>query len=143
MSYPTNSSLSNLILYVEDEDIQAKIFSKIIENEVKEFGFKVIVFNNGKEFIELLNSKHSQYKISQFSTILLDLSMHDVSGFTMLEEFKAKSMNVPIAILTARQDEDIKNKIMNLGAKEYFVKGKDIDELERLKNFILQSTKST
>ena len=35
----TNSDYKKkFILYVEDENIQAKLFSKIIENEVKNFG---------------------------------------------------------------------------------------------------------
>ena len=49
------------ILYVEDENVQAKVFSKIIESEVKNFGYEVIVFGNGSDFIDLLNSKNKNY----------------------------------------------------------------------------------
>lgn len=133
------NSNPKLILYVEDEDVQAKIFSKIIENEVSSHGFKVVVFKSGDDFIDLINSLHAKYKISEFGLILLDLSMHDVSGLAMLKEFKAKSIKTPIAILTAREDDELKNKALSIGANDYFVKGKDVEELSRLKNFILQS----
>jgi two-component system cell cycle response regulator CtrA len=70
--------------------------------------------------------------------MLIDLSMHDISGFDMLKQIKDKQVNVPVAVFTAHEDESIKNQAIILGAKDYFVKGKDIDELNRLKSFICQ-----
>jgi CheY-like chemotaxis protein len=133
-----NISSKKLILLVEDEIIQAKIFSQIIQDEVSSNGYKVVVFNNGLELIDLINDKHQSYKISQFNVMLIDLSMHDISGFDMLKQIKDKQVNVPVAVFTAHEDESIKNQAIILGAKDYFVKGKDIDELNRLKSFICQ-----
>lgn len=127
------------ILYVEDENVQAKVFSKIIESEVKNFGYEVIVFANGADFIDLLNSKNKNYKIEQFGLILLDLSMHDYSGISMLSEAKAKNIKTPIAIFSAREDEVTKEKAIDLGAKDYFIKGKNLMELERLRKFIIEN----
>jgi DNA-binding response OmpR family regulator len=127
------------ILYVEDENIQAKLFSKIIENEVKNFGYEVIVFGNGADFIDLLNSNNKNYKIEQFGLILLDLSMHDFSGMAMLNEAKAKNIKTPIAIFSAREDNLTKAKALELGAKDYFIKGKNLMELERLRKFIIEN----
>ena len=127
------------ILYVEDENIQAKLFSKIIENEVKNFGYEVIVFGNGSDFIDLLNSNNKNYKIEQFGLILLDLSMHDFSGMAMLNEAKAKNIKTPIAIFSAREDNLIKTKALELGAKDYFIKGKNLMELERLRKLIIEN----
>jgi DNA-binding response OmpR family regulator len=42
-----------------------------------------------------------------------------------------------VAILTAREDENIKQQIIDLGAHDYFVKGKNIEELARLRDFII------
>lgn len=127
------------ILYVEDENVQAKVFSKIIESEVKNFGYEVIVFGNGSDFIDLLNSRNVNYKIEQFGLILLDLSMHDYSGISMLNEAKAKNIKTPIAIFSAREDEVTKEKAIDLGAKDYFIKGKNLMELERLRKFIIEN----
>ncbi len=129
------------ILYVEDEDVQAKVFSKIIENEVKNFGYEVVVFNNGTDFIDLLNSTNKNYKIEQFGLILLDLSMYDFSGFDMLKEAQNKALKTPIAILSAREDLLIKKQTIDFGAKDYFVKGKNLAELDRLRNFIIETMK--
>jgi len=136
----TNSDYKKkFILYVEDENIQAKVFSKIIENEVKNFGYEVVVFNNGADFIDLLNSNNKNYKIEQFGLALLDLSMHDFSGMEMLTEAKAKNIKTPIAIFSAREDNLTKAKALELGAKDYFIKGKNLMELERLRKFIIEN----
>jgi DNA-binding response OmpR family regulator len=127
------------ILYVEDENVQAKVFSKIIESEVKNFGYEVIVFGNGSDFIDLLNSRNKNYKIEQFGLILLDLSMHDYSGISMLQEAKDKNIKTPIAIFSARDDDITKEKAIDLGAKDYFIKGKNLMELERLRKFIIEN----
>jgi len=130
----------NFILYIEDEDFQAKIFSKIIESELDSYNYKVKIINNGKDFIALLNNENKIFNdinLNEIGLILIDLAMHDVSGVQLLQETQKHQINLPVAILTAREDESIKQQIINLGAKDYFVKGKDIAELSRLRDFII------
>jgi DNA-binding response OmpR family regulator len=130
----------NFILYIEDEDFQAKIFSKIIESELDSYNYKVKIIKNGKDFIALLNNENKIFNdinLNEIGLILIDLAMHDVSGVQLLQETQKHQINLPVAILTAREDESIKQQIINLGAKDYFVKGKDIAELSRLRDFII------
>jgi len=130
----------NFILYIEDEDFQAKIFSKIIESELDSYNYKVKIIKNGKDFIALLNNENKIFNdinLNEIGLILIDLAMHDVSGVQLLQEIQKHQINLPVAILTAREDESIKQQIINLGAKDYFVKGKDIAELSRLRDFII------
>ncbi|NBR95695.1 MAG: response regulator [Proteobacteria bacterium] len=130
----------SFILYIEDEDFQAKIFSKIIESELDSYNYKVKIIKNGKDFIALLNNENKIFNdinLNEIGLILIDLAMHDVSGVQLLQETQKHQINLPVAILTAREDESIKQQIINLGAKDYFVKGKDIAELSRLRDFII------
>ena len=130
----------NFILYIEDEDFQAKIFSKIIESELDSYNYKVKIIKNGKDFIALLNNENKIFNdinLNEIGLILIDLAMHDISGVQLLQETQRHQINLPVAILTAREDENIKQQIINLGAKDYFVKGKDIAELARLRDFII------
>ena len=130
----------NFILYIEDEDFQAKIFSKIIESELDSYNYKVKIIKNGKDFISLLNNENKIFNdinLNEIGLILIDLAMHDVSGVQLLQETQKHQINLPVAILTAREDESIKQQIIDLGAKDYFVKGKVIAELARLRDFII------
>ena len=136
------NSKKKFILYVEDEEFQAKLFSRIIENEVVGLGYEVVVFGKGGDFMNLLNSRDVNYKIEEFGVILLDLEMNDFSGFEMLKEMRANLIDTPVAILSAMEDESFKKGAIGLGATDYFVKGKDLLELERLRLFIINSMKS-
>ena len=130
----------NFILYIEDEDFQAKIFSKIIESELDSYNYKVKIIKSGKDFIALLNNENKIFNdinLNEIGLILIDLAMYDISGVQLLQETQKHQINLPVAILTAREDENIKKQIIDLGAKDYFVKGKDIAELARLRDFII------
>ena len=130
----------NLILYIEDEDFQAKIFSKIIESELDSYNYKVKIINNGKDFLALLNNQNKTFNdinLQEIGLILIELAMHDISGVQLLQEIKKQQITRPVAILTAREDGSIKQQILDLGANDYFVKGKDIEELARLRDFII------
>ena len=63
--------------------------------------------------------------------------MHDISGVQLLQEIKKHQITLPVAILTAREDNHIKQQIIDLGANDYFIKGKNIEELARLRDFII------
>ena len=134
----------NFILYIEDEDFQAKIFSKIIESELDSYNYKVKIIKNGKDFIALLNNENKIFNdinLNEIGLILIDLAMYDISGVQLLQETQKHQINLPVAILTAREDESIKQQIIDLGAKDYFIKGKDIAELARLRDFIIINMK--
>lgn len=136
------NSAKKLILYVEDEEFQAKLFSRIIKSEIGVFDYEIIIFNKGGDFINLLNLRNEDYKIEDFGVILLDMEMHDFSGFDMLKEAQAKFVETPIAILSAIEDESFKEGALAFGAKDYFVKGKNLQELERLRLFIVENMNS-
>jgi CheY-like chemotaxis protein len=131
------------ILYIEDEPTQAKLFSKIIEDEVKEFGYKVVVINNLDDVEKFLaGEKVTEVPRNDIGLILLDLSLlnlslNDISGLQVLREIHNSKLQIPVAVLSATEDEEIAQEAKRLGAKDYFVKGKDEKELERLRSFII------
>ena len=131
------------VLYVEDEEVQAKLFGKIIGDEIKPYGYEIIVVNNGKEAAEFLFGNTSKIQVSKslVSLILVDLSMYDISGFQLIAEITKSDLKIPVAVFTSHDDEKIETEAKKLGAADYFVKGKDLAELERLKKFIIKSVK--
>ncbi len=130
--------VKNYILYIEDEEFQAKIFGKIINDEIAEFGYKLIALKSGNDAIKIFSGEKIEgVVIEDIGMILLDLAMHDVSGFHILEEITKRKIKIPVAILSAKEDEEIKEQSKKLGAADYFIKGKDIEELERLRRFII------
>ncbi len=129
------------VLYVEDEEVQAKLFEKIIGDEIKPYGYKIVVVNNGKDAAEFLFGKGGKVKVSRgdVGLILLDLSMYDISGFQLIEDITKSDLAIPVAVLTSHEDHKIEKEAKKLGASDYFIKGKDLAELERLKKFIIKN----
>lgn len=129
----SSHSNKNYILLIEDEKFQAKLFSRIIQSEIRQYGYDVIIANNGNEAIEILTFDHRKNFIK---LVLTDLSIYDISGYELIVKIKNLNQDLPIAILSAHEDEEIKKKVKELGVVDYFVKGKNGNELERLVKFI-------
>lgn len=128
------------ILYIEDEETQAKVFSRIIEHQLEDFGHKVVVINNGKDALRFLAGEEIlKIKKEDIGLILVDLEMEGVSGFEILQEISDSEIKIPVAVLSVGDDKDDEKKAKQLGAQDYFVKGKDEKELVRLRNFIIKA----
>ncbi len=128
--------LKRYVLLVEDEKFQATLFAKIIENELSDFGYQVITIENGRDALKFFSGeKILEIEQSEVGLVLLDLAIHDISGLQILEKIDAK---IPVAVLSANEDEKVKADALRLGASEYFVKGKSLEELNRLRDFIVK-----
>jgi two-component system phosphate regulon response regulator PhoB len=112
--------MSNKVLVIEDEpDIR-----KTLEYNLTREGFKVSGCGSIKEAKKLI-------EIPNFSIILLDLMLPDGSGLDLCREVKSNSLtkDIPIIILTAKDDEVDKVVGFELGADDYVTKPFSVREL--------------
>lgn len=65
------------------------------------------------------------------TVILQDLMMPDLDGFLLLRYFRAnaKTKEIPLIVLSSKDDEEIRKKVMELGATDYMIKIPKKDEL--------------
>lgn len=105
------------VLIVEDE----KSISDIIKFNLEKEGFEVCVAYDGEE--ALLNAK-----VEEPELILLDVMLPKVDGFTVCKKIRETS-NVPIIILTAKEEEVDKVLGLGLGADDYMTKPFGMREL--------------
>ena len=127
--------MKKFLVYIEDEEFQAKLFTRIISDQIKNSGVKIITFTKAKAAEEYLNS----IKTDQVALALVDLSMYEVSGFDMIKKIKIINPKMKVAVLTSHEDKEIEKEAKKLGADDYFIKGRDIAELDRLRKFIVES----
>jgi CheY-like chemotaxis protein len=107
---------------------------------LEEFGYKVVVINNGKDALRFLAGENIlKIKKDDLGLILVDLEMEGISGFEILKEIRNSKIQIPVAVLSVGDDKDDAKEAKKLGAQDYFVKGKDEKELERLRNFIIKA----
>jgi len=105
------------ILIIEDE---SKI-ARFVELELKHEGYDVTIELDGKLGLEKAITK-------EYDVIILDLMLPSISGIEICRRIRKKS-NVPIIMLTAK--DDISDKVMGLdvGANDYITKPFAIEEL--------------
>lgn len=113
------------ILVVEDE----KNISDIVMKYLKKNGYECELANNGFEALE-------KFSKQVFHLILLDVMMPGIDGFEVLLRIRETS-DVPVIMLTARQEEIDKLKGFEIGADDYVVKPFSPRELmSRIKVFL-------
>ncbi|MDI3537847.1 MAG: hypothetical protein PWP16_1119 [Eubacteriaceae bacterium] len=98
------------ILIVEDQQEIRGIVEKYLHNE----GYDVLIAKDGFEALNLFNSQ-------TVHLILLDIMMPGIDGFDVLMEIR-KVSDLPIIMLTAKQEEVDRIKGFNGGADDYVVK---------------------
>jgi two-component system KDP operon response regulator KdpE len=70
----------------------------------------------------------SFFAIETVDVVLVDLGLPDQSGFPVLEEIR-KTSNVPVIVLSVRNDESGKVRALDLGADDYITKPFGLPEL--------------
>jgi len=107
------------ILVVDDEESIRWVLGKCLEKE----GYTVEFGENGSQGIDKALS-------GNFSSIILDITMPDMTGFDVLNEIRSKGVDSPVIIITAKNT--VKNAIdaMKQGAYDYIAKPFDLDEVK-------------
>ena len=100
----------NKILVVEDDRKTASLVALYLEKE----GFRVLTAHDGKKAIDLA-------KEHALSFVILDLMLPEVDGWEVCRMLRRQS-DVPILMLTAREDEVDRISGLTMGADDYVVK---------------------
>ena len=99
------------ILVVEDNEDLAFGLSTNLESE----GYEVKIAHNGESGLKL--ARHYSLDL-----IILDLTLPKLDGIEVLRELRIGGHDVPVLVLTARDDEMDKVKGLKLGADDYVTK---------------------
>lgn len=106
------------ILIVEDE----KPISDILKFNLEKEGYKTEQAFDGEEGLNLAKTK-------DFDLVLLDVMLPKMDGFQVLRELRVVKKNIPILLVTAREDEIDKVLGLELGADDYITKPYSVREL--------------
>lgn len=118
------------ILVAEDDRNVARLMQLVLKNE----GFDVILAENGRRALELLDSEH-------IDVILLDIMMPEISGFEFLETIRANNIETPVIITSAKNLPEDRCQGFISGADDYIVKPVDERELVlRIKALLKRTT---
>ena len=109
------------VLLIDDEFLIGEAMRIKLSSE------KDIIFHYCREPDKALEQAFS----AQPTVIMLDLVMPGVNGLTMVKFFKSSEdfQDVPLIVLSAREESELKKKSIALGANDYMIKLPDKIEL--------------
>ena len=107
-----NIMVTEKILIVDDEETLCEVLKLNLENE----GYDVDIAFSAEQALTL--------DLREYSLILLDIMMGEISGIKMAKMLKAdiKTSHIPIIFCTAKDTEDDMIMGLNLGADDYIMK---------------------
>ena len=106
------------ILFIEDE---AKI-ANFVNAGLREHGFVVDYCENGDE-------GYSRALENEYDAVVLDIMVPGKDGLAILRSLRRAKRNVPVILLTARNELDDRIEGLNLGADDYIAKPFFVEEL--------------
>ncbi|MDA8219341.1 MAG: response regulator transcription factor [Dehalococcoidales bacterium] len=99
------------ILVVEDEEQLAGI----LKRGLQEHGYAVDVVHDGEDGLAMA-------EIGEHDVVILDVMLPGLSGFEVARALRARRVNTPVLMLTARDSVDDRVAGLDSGADDYLVK---------------------
>lgn len=105
------------ILVVEDDNYINAMLAKLMEKN----GYNVVQAYSGTEAM-------LQIQQNEFDLILLDLMLPGITGEELLQNIR-KTKQMPVIVISAKIDRQVKIDLLRIGADDYITKPFDIEEL--------------
>jgi two-component system, cell cycle response regulator len=108
-----DGSRSPQILVVDDDPDTVAILSRHLQRE----GFVPLAANSGAECLKMVQE-------NEVDVILLDLMMPEMDGFQVCKALKnnPETAEIPVIMITARDDMDARAEGMRLGVSDFLAK---------------------
>lgn len=103
--------MANHVLIVDDDEAVLTMLYKVIRSN----GIEADTASNGKNALELVSQK-------TYDLILLDVNMHGMDGFQVIQEIRGRKINVPIIVVSGRVEDYDMLYGLNIGADDYVTK---------------------
>ncbi|QSJ15357.1 response regulator [Nostoc sp. UHCC 0702] len=108
------------VLLIEDNDVNRML----LRDYLSYCGYNVESLSDGSALFPTIEK-------FQPELLLLDLKLPDIDGYVLLEQIQQKQnlSKIPIIVVSAFAFKADKERAINLGAKRYFIKPIDLNEL--------------
>lgn len=106
--------LRTKVLIVDDSEFNREILEEILEDE-----YSVLLAEDGRQALELLEKYHKSIRV-----VLLDLIMPNMDGYDVLKEMQEKNYmeDMPVLIISSEQAVDVKKRCFKNGVADFIIK---------------------
>ncbi len=120
------------ILVAEDETS----LNDLLQDALRMNGYETISAKHGLEALRLIREEKPDL-------VILDINMPQLDGFGVIEKLRNENNNVPVIVLTARDQRDDKSIGFGLGADDFVTKPFGLEELLMRVSAVLRRTQNT
>ncbi|UNC90880.1 response regulator transcription factor [Candidatus Contubernalis alkaliaceticus] len=110
--------MNKKVLIVDDEES----ILKLIQFNLEKSGFEVVTAEDGLRALELV-------KQNEPDLIILDIMLPGIDGIEVCRSLRKEDINLPVLMLTAKEDEIDKILGLEIGADDYMTKPFSVREL--------------
>jgi len=111
------------VLIVDDEPRHRRVLASVIESLRPEY--EVLSAKNGKEALEIVDSRH-------IHIIITDIKMPGMDGLTFMDALGDRIKNMKVIILSGFASFEYAQKAMNLGASDFILKPFDVKNIDEV-----------
>jgi two-component system, NtrC family, nitrogen regulation response regulator NtrX len=115
--YSKRGTMAKVLVIDDEPNVRT-----LLEILLREEGYDVLLANNGWKGLELYRHEHPD-------VILLDLSMPEIDGVTVLKEIRRIDLKQPVIIWTGDATSETERQVRALGVSEFIVKGSSMKHL--------------
>jgi CheY-like chemotaxis protein len=115
------------IMVVDDERDVEILFRQQFRREVKEGKVELCYAFSGEEALDYLNATSPPDVV----WVLSDINMPGMNGLELLKTLQAQYPAIRVSMITAYGDEQNFRTAMSTGAKHYFTKPIDFDQIKK------------
>ncbi|HUX80713.1 MAG TPA: response regulator transcription factor [Candidatus Paceibacterota bacterium] len=108
------------ILIVEDEPKLAGVIARGLTAK----GYAVDTIDDGEKALTRISVHYQDYDL-----VILDLMLPSLDGYAICREMRVRNIVLPILVLTARAETEVKVELLLAGADDYLVKPFAFEEL--------------
>jgi DNA-binding NtrC family response regulator len=117
------------VLFAEDDDDLRRSLGDALQSS----GYEVVSVRDGHAALEHLGaSLVLERRDAPMDILVTDLRMPGVTGLQLLEGLRARGWTLPIVVMSAFGDDDVRQRALASGATAFLNKPVDVDELQRI-----------
>lgn len=106
------------VLVVEDD----KTLSEVLEKGLREAGYNVDLFFNGRDALSAATSQ-------KYDLMIVDVMIPVLDGFSVVENLRSNGNNTPVLFLTAKREVEDRVEGLHRGGDDYLTKPFSFSEL--------------
>ena len=103
--------MADLVLIVDDDEAVRTTLYKVIRSN----GLDAELASSGEQALQLIEKNH-------YDLILLDVNMHGMDGFAVVQKLRSRGIKTPIIIVSGRKEDYDTLYGLDIGADDYVTK---------------------